>query len=93
LEIKAKTKANSRLKRALEYPWNTCFGFVARCSTWIHNIFNSVGVAAEEANYASVDAPGALKWVEEEVNAFDEVMKVQGDFCTLVASRGTVSIF
>jgi hypothetical protein len=50
-------------------------------------------VAAEEANYASIDAPGALKWVEEEVNAFDEVMKVQGNFCTLVASRGTVSIF
>lgn len=50
-------------------------------------------MAAEEANYASIDAPRALKWVEEEVNAFDEVMKVQGNFCTLVASRGTVSIF
>jgi hypothetical protein len=92
LETNTKTEENSRLTRALEDLWNT-FGFVARCSTRIHKNFKFVGAAAEEANYASDDGPGALKWVEEEVNAFDEVMKGQGNFCAPIASRGTAPIF
>lgn len=56
-------------------------------------IFLSIGVASEEANYAPDDLPGALRWVEGEVDVFDEVMKGQGDFCALVAAQGTTSVF
>lgn len=32
-------------------------------------------MTSEEANYALDDLPRALKWVEGEIDAFDEVMK------------------
>lgn len=73
--------------------WSTSFGFVARCFSRIHEIFNSVRAAIEEVKQASKYAPGALKWVEEEVNAFNEVMKGQDDFYALVALRGIAPIF
>jgi hypothetical protein len=92
LEVNTKIEENSRLKEVLDSLRSTCFGFVARCSSWICEIFNSVGAAIEEVDYAPNDASGALKWVEEVVNAFDEVMKRQGDFCALIASRGTAAI-
>jgi hypothetical protein len=41
----------------------------------LHEIFHSVEATSKEANYAPDDLPGALKWVEGEVDAFDEVMK------------------
>jgi hypothetical protein len=93
LEVNTKIEENSRLKEALDSLRSTCFGFVARCSSRIHEIFNSVGAAVEEGYYAPNDASRALNWVEEEVNAFDEVMKRQGDLCALIASRGTAAIF
>lgn len=43
--------------------------------------------------YAPDDLPGALGWVEGEVDVFGEVMEGQGDFCALVASRGIAAIF
>lgn len=92
LEVNTKTEENSRLREALDNLQNTYFGFVARCSSWIHEIFYSIGASAQGVNYAPNDAPGALKWVEE-VNAFDEVIKGQGDFCALIAARSTAFIF
>lgn len=81
------------MREALDSLWSTSFGFVARCFSRIHEIFNSVRAAIEEVKQASEYAPGALKWVEEEVNAFNEVMKGQDDFYALVALRGIAAIF
>ena len=73
--------------------WETCSGFVARCSTHLREIFNSVGAISGEKNYSIEDIPKALDFVEKEINEFDEVMEGHGDFCALVASRGTTNIF
>lgn len=85
-KVKAESKKNSRLTEGIKNLRDTCFGFVARCSTRLCEIFHSIGVALGEVKYAPDDLPRALGWVEGEVDAFGKVMEGQGDFCTLVAS-------
>jgi hypothetical protein len=48
---------------------------------------------SREKNYSDDDIPKALDFVEKEINEFDEVMEGHGDFCALVAARGTTNIF
>jgi hypothetical protein len=38
------------------------------------------------------DAEGAIKWIEGEIEAFDEVLTGRGDFCACVGVRGAVSL-
>jgi hypothetical protein len=59
----------------------------------LRSIFNSVGAASEETNLAAEDIPGALEFIEKEVDVLDEVITGHGDFCVLVASRGIATIF
>jgi hypothetical protein len=59
----------------------------------LRSIFNSVGAAYEETNLAAEDIPEALECIEKEVHVLDEVITGHGDFCTLVASRGTAAAF
>jgi hypothetical protein len=47
----------------------------------------------EEANLSIEDIPGALDWIEKEIDNLDEVIVGHGDFCALVASRGTAAAF
>lgn len=92
-KVNMKVEENSKLAEALKNLRDTYFEIVTQCFARLHVIFLSIGVASEEANYAPDDLPGALRWVEGEVDVFDEVMKGQGDFCALVAARGTTSVF
>jgi hypothetical protein len=95
LKLKVKTEAekNSKLSEALKNLRDTGFGFVTRCSSWLWDIFNSIGAALEEAKHSPNNIPKALEWIENEVNDFNEVMVGRGDFCALVAARGTAAIF
>jgi hypothetical protein len=70
-----------------------CFNSASQCTPRLKNIFNSVGAASEEANFSAEDIPGALECVEKEVDVLDEVITGHGDFCALVASRGTAAAF
>jgi hypothetical protein len=54
---------------------------------------HSVGAASEEVIPSSEDIPGALELIEKEVENLDKVIIEHGDFCALVASRGTVEAF
>jgi hypothetical protein len=66
---------------------------VTQCTTRLKSIFNSVGATSEEASLVAKDIPGALECVEKEVGILDEVITGHGDFCALVASRGTAATF
>jgi hypothetical protein len=46
-----------------------------------------------EKNYSDEYIPKTLDFMEKEFNEFDDVMEGHGDFCTLVASRGTAAAF
>jgi hypothetical protein len=70
-----------------------CFNFASQCTARLKSIFNSVGAAFEKASLSAEDVPGALECVEKEVDVLDEVITGHGDFCALVASRGTAAAF
>jgi hypothetical protein len=92
-KIKAKAEKSSKLSEALMLLRKTCSDFVARCSTHLRKIFNSVGALSGEKNYSAEDIPKALDFLEKEINEFDEVIKGHGDFYALVATWGTTNIF
>jgi hypothetical protein len=59
----------------------------------VEGIFNSVRAASEEITPSTEDILGALEHIEKEVEPIDEVITGHGDFCALVASRGTAATF
>jgi chromosome segregation ATPase len=92
-EVKAEADKSSKLYEALKMLRDTCSSFATRCSLRLREIFNSNGAMSGEANYSADDILKVLEFVEKEVNEFDKVMVGHGDFCTLVAARGTTTIF
>jgi hypothetical protein len=56
-------------------------------------MFNSVKAMSEEANLSAKDIPGALGWIEKEIDDLDKVIVGHGDFCALVAAGGTAAAF
>jgi hypothetical protein len=62
------------------------------CSTTEAGFF-SVGASNEKFNPSSKDLPGAFEHIEGEIEDLEEVIAGHGDFCALVASRGTAVAF
>jgi hypothetical protein len=93
MTLKVEVEKNTKISEALRALKERCFKFASQCTTRLKSIFNSVGVASEEASLSVEDILGALEWVEKEVDVLDEVITGHGDFCVLVASRGTAAAF
>jgi hypothetical protein len=51
-----------------------------------------VGAFSSDEKFIRSNAEGAVKWIEGEVEAFDEVLTGQGDFCACVGAWGAVSL-
>jgi hypothetical protein len=52
-----------------------------------------VGASSEKFEPSVEDLPSTFEHIESEVDALDEVITGYGDFCALLASRGTVVAF
>jgi hypothetical protein len=59
----------------------------------LKQVFNSVGASSEKVKPSVEDLPGTFDHIEGEVDALDEVTAGHGDFCALLASRGTTVAF
>jgi hypothetical protein len=59
----------------------------------LKQVFNSVGASSEKFSPSVEDLPGTFEHIDGEVDALDEVIDGHGDFCALVASRGTAVAF
>jgi hypothetical protein len=59
----------------------------------LKGIFNSVGASSGEIAPSAEDVRKAFEHIENEVDALDEVITGHGDFCALLASRGTTATF
>jgi hypothetical protein len=59
----------------------------------LKGIFNSVGASSEEIAPSAEDIPKTFEHIENEVDALDKVITGHGDFCALLASRGTAAAF
>jgi hypothetical protein len=70
-----------------------CLEFSNRCVQRLKQVFNSVGASSEKFNPSVEDLPGTFKHIEGKVDALDEVIAGHGDFCALLASRGTTVAF
>jgi hypothetical protein len=67
--------------------------FGGRCVQRLKEVFSSVGASYEDITPSSEDIPNTFKHIENEVDALDEVIAGHGDFCPLLASRGTAAAF
>jgi hypothetical protein len=56
-------------------------------------VFNSVGASAEKFTPSAENISSTFEHIEGEVEALDEVIAGHGDFCALLASRGTATTF
>jgi hypothetical protein len=56
-------------------------------------VFYFVGASSEKFTPSAEDLPGAFENIEGEIDDLHEVIAGHGDFCALVASRGTVVAF
>jgi DNA repair exonuclease SbcCD ATPase subunit len=91
LQAKYEVEANknTKLHKSLKDLRDTCLNFGSRCVQRLKEVFNSVGASFEDITASFEDIPDAFKHIENEVHALDEVIVGHGDFCALLASRGT----
>jgi hypothetical protein len=59
----------------------------------LKKVFSSVGASSEDITPLAEDIPNTFDHIENEVDAFDEVIAGHGDFCALLASRDTAAAF
>jgi hypothetical protein len=91
--LKIESEKNTKLSETLKALKERSLEFASQCTARLRSIFNSVGAASEETSLSAEDILGALECIEKEVDFLDEVITGHGDFCALVASRGTTVAF
>jgi hypothetical protein len=92
-KYEAEAVENTKLQQSLKELRNMCLGFGSRCVQRLKMVFNSVGASAEKFTPSSENISSTFEHIEGEVEALDEVIAGHGDFCALLASRGTAAAF
>jgi chromosome segregation ATPase len=92
-KFEAEAEKSSHLQKSLKEFQNKCLEFSNRCVQRLRQVFNWVGASSEKFNPSIEDLPGTFEHIEGEVDALDEVIAGHGDFCALLASRGTAVAF
>jgi chromosome segregation ATPase len=92
-KCEAEAAENMKLKQSLEELWNMCLDFGSRFIQRLKKVFNSVGASAEKFTPSAENISSTFEHIEGEVEALDEVIAGHGDFCALLASRGTAATF
>jgi hypothetical protein len=93
MKLKAEVEKSSNLQKSLKKLQDKCLDFGNRCVQRLKQVFNSVGASSEKFEPSVEDLPGTFEHIEGKVDALDEVIAGHGDFCALLASRGTVVAF
>jgi chromosome segregation ATPase len=92
-KLEAKVEKSSNLQKSLKDLQERCLGFGTWCIQRLKQVFNSIGASSEKFKPLVEDLPGTFDHIEGEVDALDEVIAGHGDFCALLASRGTAVAF
>jgi hypothetical protein len=92
-KYEAKADKNTKLQQTLKELRNICLNFGNRCIQRLKRVVNSVGASCEEFTPSTEDIPNTFEHIEGKVEALDEVISGHGDFCALLASRGTAVTF
>jgi hypothetical protein len=92
-KYEAEAVENTKLQQSLKELRNMCLGFGSRCVQRLKKVFNSIGASTEKFIPSAENISSTFKHIEGEVEALDEVIAEHGDFCALLASRGTAAAF
>jgi hypothetical protein len=92
-KLEAEMQNSLALKKSLIDLQNKCLKFSNQCVQRLKKVFYSVGASSEEFIPSVEDLPGAFEHIEGEIDDLDDVIAGHGDFCALVASRGTAAAF
>jgi chromosome segregation ATPase len=95
-ELQAKYEAeaeNTKLQKSLKDIRDTCLNFGSHYVQRLKEVISSVGANIEDTTPSAEDIPNTFEHNENEVDALDEVIDGHGEFCALLASRGTVATF
>jgi hypothetical protein len=82
-----------KLEESLKELQNKCLEFGNRCVQRLKRIFKSVGASSDEIVPSAENISDTFDHIENEVDALNEVITGHGDFCALLASRGTAAAF
>jgi hypothetical protein len=63
------------------------------CAKKLKDSFAKVGAYSSEQKFIRGDPEGIIEWIDEEAEAFEEILSVRGDFCAFAGARGVVAIF
>jgi hypothetical protein len=92
-KLKTEVEKSSNLQKSLKELQDKCLDFGNRCVQRLKQVFNSVGASSKKFEPSVEDLPSTFEHIEGEVHALDEVIAGHGDFCALLASRGTAVAF
>jgi hypothetical protein len=62
------------------------------CAKNIKNNFSKVGAFSSEQKFIRGNLEEVIQWINNEVEAFEEIHTDRGDFCAFAGARGSVSI-
>jgi hypothetical protein len=62
------------------------------CAKKLKYSFAKVGAYSSEQKFIRGDPKGIIEWIDEEAEAFDEILSDRGDFCAFAGARGVASI-
>jgi hypothetical protein len=92
-KCKAEADKNTKLQESLKELRNKCLEFGSSCVQRLKKVFSSVGASSKYITPSTEDISNTFDHIENEVDALDEVIAGHGDFCALLASRGTAAAF
>jgi hypothetical protein len=92
-KLEAEVEKSSNLQKSFKELQDRCLNFGIRCVQRLKQVFNSVGASSDKFEPSVKDLPSTFEHIESEVEALDEVIAGHGDFCALLASRGTAVAF
>jgi hypothetical protein len=69
-----------------------CYEVSIECAKKLKDSFAKVGAYSLEQKYICGDPEGVIQWIDEEVEAFEEILSDRGEFCAFAGARGVAAI-
>jgi hypothetical protein len=62
------------------------------CAKKLKDSFAKVGAYSLEQKFIRGDLEGVIQWINEEVEAFEEILSDRGNFCAFAGARGVAAV-
>ena len=69
-----------------------CYNIATECAKNVKNSFSKVGAFSTEQNFIRGDPDGVIRWINNKIKAFEDILSGRGDFCAFAGIRGAVSV-